>query len=41
LDFLKPKYNICEKAGSPLGFKYSEARKAKMRINNLGKKTYI
>lgn len=38
IDELKPKYNICEKAGSLLGFKHSEATKAKMKINNLGKK---
>ena len=31
LDLLKPEYNILKKAGSRLGFKHSEATKAKFR----------
>jgi group I intron endonuclease len=38
MDILKPEYNILKVAGSVLGFKHSEVTKAKMRINNLGKK---
>lgn len=38
MDSLKPEYNICKIAGSSLGFKHSEATKAKMRVNNTGKK---
>jgi group I intron endonuclease len=38
LDLLKPEYNICKIAGSTLGFKHSELTKAKMSINNTGKK---
>jgi group I intron endonuclease len=38
MDILKPEYNILKVAGSVLGFKDSEATKAKMIINNLGKK---
>lgn len=37
-NLLKPEYNILKVAGSVLGFKHSETTKAKMRINNLGKK---
>lgn len=38
MDILKPEYNILKVAGSVLGLKHSEVTKAKMRINNIGKK---
>lgn len=38
MDKLKPEYNILPIAGSMLGFKHSEATKAKMRNSKLGKK---
>jgi len=38
LDLLKPKYNILKIAGSSLGFKYSEATRAQMSLNNTGQK---
>lgn len=38
MNILKPEYNILKRAGSMLGFKHSEATKAKMRNSKLGKK---
>jgi len=38
IDILKPEYNILKVAGSMLGFKHSEATKAKMKNSKLGKK---
>jgi len=38
LDLLKPKYNILKTAGSSVGFKYSEATKAQMSINNTARR---
>jgi len=38
IDLLNPEYNILKIAGNSLGFKHSEMTKAKMSINNTGKK---
>ena len=38
IDLLKPEYNICKIAGSPLGRIVSEATRAKLRIANTGYK---
>src|SRR3979411_2209795 len=34
IDLSNPEYNICKIAGNKLGFKHSEATKAKMRISH-------
>ena len=41
MDTLKPEYNILKVAGSVLGFKHSEATKAKLSNNNLGKNIHM
>lgn len=38
LDVFKPEYNICKKAGSMLGFKFSKESKLKMSKNKIGHK---
>lgn len=38
MDKLNPEYNILKLAGSSLGYKYSEAARAKMSISQIGKK---
>jgi len=37
INLLNPEYNILKKAGSYLGFKYSEGSKEKMRISKIFK----
>ena len=41
IDKLHPEYNISKKAGSQLGFRFSDASKEKMRISHLGKKVVM
>ena len=38
IDALKPRYNMCPRAGNNAGRKFSDAAKAKMRQAKLGKK---